>query len=338
VTDLLIPGIFILSIVISWLLTAQVRKFVLTNNMLDIPNARSSHVTPTPRGGGVAIVCVLLLAGILSLLLPEAPQQLLLALLFATLAYAVLGWQDDRYDLAASLRFLVQLLIAAATAGWLLWNGASENKLLMLVMLFLVTIWITWMANLYNFMDGIDGISAVEATILGATTSYWFAISGSLSIAIICIAVAGASIGFLRWNWSPAKIFMGDVGSLALGAFFAVIAIIGSTALDIPFAAFLVLYAVYLADAGITLLTRMMKKEKWWQAHRSHYYQRAVQSGLSHAQVSLAVMMINITLALLASLVVTGILPVYMAIVMTTAILVPLMFLINLRCNRIKQQ
>jgi Fuc2NAc and GlcNAc transferase len=155
-------------------------------------------------------------------------------------------------------------------------------------------------------------------------------------MAIICIAVAGASVGFMRWNWSPAKIFMGDVGSLALGAFFAIIAIIGTTRLDIPFLAFLILYAVYLADSGVTLLHRIIKKEKWWQAHRSHFYQRAVQSGFSHAQVSLSVMALNIIFAVLASLLIMGIINATAAMVVTMAILMPLMFLINSRFNRIK--
>ena len=335
---MLILTVFISSVVLAWFLTSRVRRYVLAKNMLDMPNDRSSHLTPTPRGGGIAIVFVLMLAGIISLFLPAAPIKILLPLLLATLAYATLGWQDDKLDLAASVRFFIQLLIAATVAGWLFWNDGAAGSLLMIAMLILVTLWITWMANLYNFMDGIDGLSAVESIILGATTSYWFAFSGAMGIAIICIAIAGASIGFMRWNWSPAKIFMGDVGSLALGAYFAIIAVIGTSTLLIPFSAFLVLYSVYLTDTGITLLGRMMRREKWWKAHRSHYYQRAVQSGLSHAQVSLTIMMINIILALLASLVVFSQIPGYAAILIATAILAPLMFLINLRCNSMNQQ
>lgn len=205
-------------------------------------------------------------------------------------------------------------------------------------MLLLCVLWIVWMANLYNFMDGIDGISAVETIILGAVTSYWFATAGVISFAIICIAAAGAALGFLRWNWSPAKIFMGDVGSLALGAFFAIIAVIGTVGVGLPFVAFLILYAVYLADSGITLLHRMIKGEKWWQAHRSHFYQRAVQSGFSHAQVSLAVMMLNIILAVLASLLVFDAIELYTALIMTMAILTVTMFLINSRFNRLKSK
>ncbi|MGB5309316.1 MAG: glycosyltransferase family 4 protein [Arenicellales bacterium] len=310
----------------------------MAQDLLDIPNNRSSHTVPTPRGGGLAIVIVLLLSGVVTLFLPQAPIDVLVCLLLATLAFSLLGWQDDKHDLPASVRFLIQLLIAVFASGWLLWAAVPgySTSFALLALLLLSTLWIAWMANLYNFMDGIDGISAVESLILGATTSYWFAISGVASMAIICIAVAGASVGFMRWNWSPAKIFMGDVGSLALGAFFAIIAIIGTTRLDIPFLAFLILYAVYLADSGVTLLHRIIKKEKWWQAHRSHFYQRAVQSGFSHAQVSLSVMALNIIFAVLASLLIMGIINATAAMVVTMAILMPLMFLINSRFNRIK--
>jgi len=310
----------------------------MAQDLLDIPNNRSSHTVPTPRGGGLAIVIVLLLSGVVTLFLPQAPIDVLVCLLLATLAFSLLGWQDDKHDLPASVRFLIQLLIAVFASGWLLWAAVPgySTSFALLALLLLSTLWIAWMANLYNFMDGIDGISAVESLILGATTSYWFAISGVASMAIICIAVAGASVGFMRWNWSPAKIFMGDVGSLALGAFFAIIAIIGTTRLDIPLLAFLILYAVYLADSGVTLLHRIIKKEKWWQAHRSHFYQRAVQSGFSHAQVSLSVMALNIIFAVLASLLIMGIINATAAMVVTMAILMPLMFLINSRFNRIK--
>jgi Fuc2NAc and GlcNAc transferase len=328
----LILATFIFSVVLSWFLTSQVRQYALAKNLLDFPNARSSHSVPTPRGGGIAIVIVLLLSGVMSLFLPNAPIHSLLCLLLATMAYGVLGWQDDKHDLSASVRFLVQILIAALSSVWLLWNlPVWSLSFAGIVILLLTILWIVWMANLYNFMDGIDGISAVESIILGVTTSYWFAMSGSISIAIICIAVAGAAVGFLRWNWSPAKIFMGDVGSLALGAFFAILAIIGTTGQDIPFSAFLILYAVYLADSGVTLLHRMIKREKWWQAHRSHFYQRAVQSGFSHSQVSLAVMVINVIFSVLASLLILGVLDAISAIVVTMAILTLLMFLINSR-------
>lgn len=328
---------FIVSLSLSWLLTSRVRRYALAKNLLDIPNSRSSHSVPTPRGGGIAIVAVLVLSAGLSLFFPAAQIDLLLCLLLTTLAFAILGWQDDKHDLSASSRFFVQLLIAALSSVWLLWNTSLLALNIINILIFLLCVlWIVWMANIYNFMDGIDGISAVETIVLGVTAAYWFKEAGSLSVAFICIAVAGASLGFLRWNWSPAKIFMGDVGSLSLGGFFAILALYGTTTLDIPFLAFLILYAVYLADAGITLLNRMIKNEKWWQAHRSHYYQRAVQSGFSHAQVSLAVFFINIFLALLASLLIAEKISVSITIVMTMGVLSLLMFLINSRFKRFK--
>ncbi len=335
--NVLIIITFFFSTLLSWLLTSRVRQYALKKDLLDIPNARSSHSVPTPRGGGLSIIIVLLLSAVASLFLPNAPVPLLVSLVLATVAYAILGWQDDKHDLPASIRFLFQLLIATIFTAWLAWYGTPEFTLSIagIAIILSSVLWIAWMANLYNFMDGIDGISAVETIILGTTTSYWFAMSGAISIAIICIAVAGAALGFLRWNWSPAKIFMGDVGSLALGAFFAIMAMIGSSSLGIPFSAFLILYAVYLADSGVTLLRRMIKRERWWQAHRCHFYQRAVQSGYSHAQVSLAVMVINLLLAVLASLVVVDILDANIALLACLIILAPLMFLINSRFNRI---
>ncbi len=335
--DGLIIITFFFSILLSWLLTSRVRQYALKKDLLDIPNARSSHSVPTPRGGGLSIIIVLLLFAVATLFLPDAPVQLLISLILTTLAYALLGWQDDKHNLPASIRLLFQLLIAFVFTVWLVWYRMPDFTLSIggSAVILLSVLWIVWMANLYNFMDGIDGISAVETIMLGTVTSFWFAMSGAISIAIICIAVAGAALGFLRWNWSPAKIFMGDVGSLALGAFFAIIAIIGRSSLNIPLSAFLILYAVYLADSGVTLLHRMIKREKWWQAHRSHFYQRAVQSGFSHAQVSLAVMVVNLLLAVLASLVVVEALDATIALLISLIILAPLMFLINSRFNRI---
>ncbi|MCK5361115.1 MAG: glycosyl transferase, partial [Gammaproteobacteria bacterium] len=188
---------FIVSLYLSWFLTSRVRRYALAKDMLDIPNSRSSHSVPTPRGGGIAIVVVLILSAGLSLFFPAAQLDLLLCLLFTTLAFALLGWQDDKHDLSASSRFFIQLLIAAVSSVWLLWNTSLWALTLINVLIFLLSIlWIVWMTNIYNFMDGIDGISAIETIVLGATAAYWFTMAGSLSAAFICIAVAGAALGF----------------------------------------------------------------------------------------------------------------------------------------------
>ena len=144
----LILATFIFSVVLSWFLTSQVRQYALAKNLLDFPNVRSSHSVPTPRGGGIAIVIVLLLSGVVSLFLPNAPINSILCLLLATLAFGVLGWQDDKHDLSASVRFLVQILIAALSSVWLLWNLSGWSlSFVGIVILLLTVLWIVWMAN-----------------------------------------------------------------------------------------------------------------------------------------------------------------------------------------------
>jgi Fuc2NAc and GlcNAc transferase len=187
------------------------------------------------------------------------------------------------------------------------------------------------MANLYNFMDGIDGIAGVETLVLGLVTGLWFGSAGDAALAIFCLGLAGAALGFLLWNWDPARIFMGDVGSVSLGACFALLALIGSIQYELPFIAFLILYGVFLADASLTLLRRLWRREKWWQAHRSHYYQRAVQSGLSHAQVSSAVLLVNLLLAGVASLHVYRHISGWLALLLASLILAAAVFLIHSR-------
>ncbi len=333
----LLISTFLLSALLSWWLTSQVRKYALKKGLMDIPNARSLHDVPTPRGGGLSIVIVLLISIILTIPVAESSILLLVTTGLTVMAFALLGWQDDKHDLSAAGRFLIQLVIASLFSAWLLLDETDNPSLSFVwVAAFLISVlWIVWMANLYNFMDGIDGLSAAEALILGTVTSLWFYQAGSVSLALTCLSVAGAALGFLYWNWSPAKIFMGDVGSLALGAFFAIIALIGSNFLDIPLLAFLILYGVFLMDSSVTLLFRVFKGEKWWEAHRSHYYQRAVQTGYSHAQVSLVVTGLNLLLAVLASLLVSGAITAEIALPASLIILAPLMFLINYRFNRI---
>ena len=163
------------------------------------------------------------------------------------------------------------------------------------------------MVNLYNFMDGIDGIAGVEATMAGAVGAMLSWYTGLPSIAVCAAVVAAGAAGFLVWNRPPAKIFMGDVGSGVLGFFFAVIALASETRGGPPLIVWAGLLGVFIVDATATLVRRVLHGEKWYSAHRSHAYQRAVQAGWSHARVTGAVMLINVLLALAA--VVAGALP-----------------------------
>jgi len=333
----LVPALLLLcSLLAAYLLTALVRAYALRRELLDIPNARSSHSLPTPRGGGLSLVLVLVACGA-AVAIASAEQRLVVVwLVAATAAYALLGWLDDHHDLSATSRLLVQLLLATAALlslpllqllpvagipmGWLGIGGGI--------------LWVVWMANLYNFMDGIDGIAGVQTLVLAMTLAIWFAQAGGDALALLCLALAGASLGFLAWNWSPARIFMGDVGSVALGACFALLGLLAAWSYGIHPVAILVLYAVFLADATLTLLRRLLQGEKWWQAHRTHYYQRAVQSGWSHARVSLAVFLLDLVLAAAASLVVWRVIPAVAAALFAASLLLGVIILLHLRGKR----
>jgi Fuc2NAc and GlcNAc transferase len=318
---------------IAYWLTGRIYHYALHRELLDIPNARSSHSTPTPRGGGLSIVVVMLLSALAGTELYPDQSGLCYLLALTGFAYAVLGWLDDHFDLSSLVRFVVQILLACGAVGWLMTAGgmALPWHVPTYQLLPVAVLWVVWMANLYNFMDGIDGIAAIEALVLSATSAAWFGAAGADGLMLIALAMAGSSLGFLGWNWSPARIFMGDAGSVALGALFAMIALIGSSRYAIPVAAFIILYAVFLVDTTLTLLKRIVRGEKWWQAHRSHYYQRAVQSGWSHGQVSGAVLIINIVLAGLATALVAGALNEITALTAAGAILAGCLILVDLR-------
>lgn len=328
-----IPLVVLGGMLVAYWLTGRLYHYALHRELLDIPNARSSHSTPTPRGGGLSIVVVTLLSALIGAVLYPDQSGLVCLLAFTGLSYAALGWLDDHFDLPSLVRFVIQLLFAFIAIGWLAttegmalpWNVPAY------LLIPVAVLWVVWMANLYNFMDGIDGIAAIEALVLSATSAAWFGAIGADGMMLIVLAVAGSSLGFLCWNWSPARIFMGDAGSVALGALFAMIALIGSSHYAIPMTAFFILYAVFLVDATLTLVKRMLRGEKWWQAHRSHYYQRAVQSGWSHGQVSGAVLIINIVLAGLATALVAGALNEITALTATGAILAGCLILVDLR-------
>lgn len=328
--------VLVSSMFVAYWLTGLTRNYAMRQELLDIPNQRSSHSVPTPRGGGVSIIVAIVVAGLLAAW--KYPDQAgpLFLLITTSFTYALLGWLDDHIDLSSLSRFLVQILISVFAISWLFMiDGASLSGHVPAQLLAITAVlWVVWMANLYNFMDGIDGIAAIEALVLSAAAAVWFGVQGGDGIMIVALAVMGASAGFLGWNWSPAKIFMGDVGSVALGAFFAVLALVGSSHYGIPITAFIVLYGVFLVDSTVTLIKRMLRREKWWQAHRSHYYQRAVQSGWSHSEVSLAVLVIDIVLATLATMLIAGVLSELVTLLLASAILASVIILIDLRCKK----
>jgi UDP-N-acetylmuramyl pentapeptide phosphotransferase/UDP-N-acetylglucosamine-1-phosphate transferase len=266
--------------------------------VLDRPNARSLHATPVPRGGGIAVVVAILLAW-LGLILAGLAAPRLLAVLLGTVLLAAVSWRDDLRSLPPGVRLIAQCVALGLVLGTLALIGAqmpSQGRLpLWLDATATGLVWL-WFANLFNFMDGIDGLAGSEAAAiaLGLVVFATFGTDHDTSFAALAAPIAAAAIGFLVWNWAPARIFLGDVGSIPLGYLlgFLLLGVAASGHWKIA----LILPLYFLADATITLLRRLFRGERVWTPHRTHFYQRAVTRGLSHAAVVRRVIAANILL------------------------------------------
>lgn len=282
----------------SLLITGLLRRYALTKSLIDIPNARSSHTVPTPRGGGVAIVLSFLamlplgwMQGVLSL-------EIMLAFLGAGALVAVIGFMDDHGHIAARWRLLGHFAGAVWALFWLGglppltvfgyaldlgWTGAV-----------LSAFYLVWMLNLYNFMDGIDGLASIEAmcATLGMCAIYYT--SGHFALIWPALVLGLAVAGFLFWNFPPARIFMGDAGSGFLGIILGILALHAAWSDSQLFWAWLILLGVFIVDATVTLVRRLMVGQKVYEAHRTHAYQYASRTYGKHLPVTLGVLLINL--------------------------------------------
>ena len=270
---------------LSGLATRALIPVLRRRNVLDRPNERSSHTAPTPRGGGMAPVATVLLAW-LALRLTGHVSPPFIGVLPGTVLLAVVSWIDDLRGLSPATRLAAQCI---AVAIGLCALPATDNALqawLGPVLYFAAAglLWIWWV-NLFNFMDGIDGLAGSEAAAIGGGLLVFSVLGSGVdpAMALLAAAILGAALGFLLWNWSPARIFLGDVGSVPLG-YLTGFLLIGLAARGFwKIAVILPMY--FLADATITLLRRLLRGERVWQAHRRHFYQQAVRNGLGHAAV-----------------------------------------------------
>jgi Fuc2NAc and GlcNAc transferase len=278
--------------------TGALRRCALVRGRLDIPNRRSSHAVPTPRGGGLAIVVAANAAFLVLFVLGRLSGSLLLALSGGLLVAAV-GFRDDRKPVSAGVRLAIHFAAAGWALAWLggvpaLQVGGTQVSLGVPGMLF-AAVAIVWTINLFNFMDGIDGIASTEAIfVLGAAAGLAFCSGASTSLASAQLMLAAACAGFLCWNWPPARIFMGDVGSGYLGYMIAVFALAAGH--DRPGAPFvwLTLGAVFFVDATVTLVRRALRGERLDEAHRSHAYQWLARRWDSHLRATTMVMILNL--------------------------------------------
>ena len=284
--------VFILSLCAATVLTARVIRYAHRRELLDIPNARSSHATPTPRGGGLAVVVVVLITAMALWLGGILGNGTGLALLGGGGLMALTGWIDDHRDLPALYRLLLQFLAAGWLLAWLPGHGVVEIAgytlgLGGLVLPALVVIACVWLINLYNFMDGADGFAGLQCLSACLAVALMLVMDGYRGGALLPTALAGACAGFMVWNWPPARIFMGDVGSYFVGYCLALLALLTNGVQFIDLSIWGILLSVFLWDASLTLVMRIFAGQTWYKAHRSHAYQNLIQMGWTHRRLAL---------------------------------------------------
>ena len=284
---------------VAWGATRIVLGVLENRQILDEVNERSSHTRPTPRGGGLAVTPVLVLAwwaiAGLTGTLAEAWAPLLLAL-----GLGVLSWIDDLRDLPPLPRFAAGLVASALAVAVLPGGPVFQGWLPGWLDALAATLLLTWFVNLFNFMDGLDGITGTETAAIGLGLAVLVG-SGAWpdpALGLQGAAALGVGLGFLALNWHPARIFLGDVGSIPLGLVLGW-ALLGLAAQGL-WAPALILPAYYLADATLTLMRRAARGEKVWRAHKEHFYQKAHQRGLTHDRVVRRIAMANAALIGLA--------------------------------------
>ena len=299
------PSILAFSIfaLLSYLGVWIIRRYAENRQLLDHPNERSSHSMPTPRGGGLAIVVLVTGAGLWSA--SDAGFSHALIYIVCGIIIAYLGWRDDVSSLSTRVRFAVQGLVAAVSIYGLGYFKTVTIPLfgelhLGVIGVIITFLWIIGLTNAYNFMDGIDGIAGGVALAGGLG---WMMLASNMRNAFvfwIALAIAASSLGFLAHNWSPAKIFMGDVASTFLGYTFAVLPLLSADQGGDALMLGTLLMWTFIMDAGVTFIRRALKRENVFSAHRTHLYQRLVIGGYPHHMISTLYLMLTLLAGVLS--------------------------------------
>jgi Fuc2NAc and GlcNAc transferase len=301
-----------LVVLASMVMTEWFRRYALARRLIDVPNPRSSHAVATPRGGGIAIVVVTIIALPLLAASGELEWSSAWGLFGGGALVALIGHIDDRAHLEARYRLLAHFVAAAWLLMWVgvpsplsVFGGSIHPGIATSVV---AVLFLVWLLNLTNFMDGIDGIAAIETITVcvgGAVIAQ--AVQGGRGVTTLPLFVAAATAGFLRSNWPPAQIFLGDAGSGFLGLILGALSLLAAQVSSLLFWGWIILLGVFVVDATITLLVRLSHGEKPHGAHRAHAYQHAAQRLGSHKTVTLVAAGINVFWLLpIGLLVVTG--------------------------------
>tara|TARA_B100000029_G_scaffold411722_1_gene414176 strand:+ start:9136 stop:10101 length:966 start_codon:yes stop_codon:yes gene_type:complete len=265
------------------------KNYLTKNKILDIPNKRSSHINPTPKGGGWVIVSCIL--GIIFILDPYDKIPAIITIL----SLATLSWLNDLKNINAFIRLFFQIFSISIYFFYFYFSGFYDQN--QLIHIFFLIFIFTWFINIFNFMDGIDGISSIMSISIFLGIIIAHILNNSEYFPIFEILIMFSCFAFLFWNWNPAKIFLGDVGSIILGFICALslywLFLEGNTwhwVISLPM--------YYILDTSLTIIKRLYKKKKIWLAHKEHYYQKAVISGMKHKEVVFLIILLQMLIIL----------------------------------------
>lgn len=270
----------------TMILAVLLKSGIAKKLAIDFPVERSMHSVPTPRIGGiVAIPVAVLWAWSLTGFFP--------VLTIVTIFLCLVSWVDDRGNLSVWVRLLLHIMAAAI----LLSRNYHDPESIMLFMVAVIAI--AWLINLYNFMDGIDGLAGGMGVIGFAAMGLVILSSNAPHLSILCFSISGSVLGFLIFNFHPARFFLGDAGSISLGLLAGAISVEGVRRNIWPICYPIVIFSPFIADATATLFKRIVARQRFWVAHRDHYYQRMVRLGWGHRRTSLVEYAIMIVASLI---------------------------------------
>ena len=279
---------------LSFLACIKAMRLAEKSGMIAQPGTRQSHELATPTGGGLGLVFSIVVTTLCLQLVLSLPGFWWQNMLPGILLLALVGWRDDKQHVSFKLRLLVQLTVSV----WLIGFGWSEFSVKDMGLLASIIVAMVWLMNLYNFMDGSNGMAAFQGVFAGVMMAVLFQIGEQYAMALIALAVAAACLGFLPLNFPLARVFMGDVASVPLGFLFAALAVYGVRTGSLALPSSILIMSVFIIDATLTLLARVLCGERWYTAHAQHVYQRLIAQGWSHRQVLEVYQAINVILVL----------------------------------------
>tara|TARA_Y100000588_G_scaffold326739_1_gene361316 strand:+ start:3553 stop:4581 length:1029 start_codon:yes stop_codon:yes gene_type:complete len=300
----------IFSFLLSTIFTGFLIRGLIIHKVMDIPNERSSHNVSVPRGGGITVLCAIVVGWLLDDILINTLAVADLVILSIAALLGVICFIDDMKGMSPYVKLFFQVAGVVSGIYLLFPEGGIFGRWFPISLDLLLTgiIWL-WFINLFNFMDGIDGITGTEMLTLGLGMALLSG-AGILNPSVLSpsLVIAAAALGFLVWNWSPAKIFMGDVGSIPIGyliGWLLISAAVQRDSAEYSIAAIIILPGYYLADSTFTVVFRILKGENILLAHRQHFYQKAVDRGISHGTVCYGIAAVNLFLLITAWLLTT---------------------------------